>query len=62
MADQKVIAVVGATGMQGGGLARALARDGHGPFKGRGLTRSIASDKAKAPHRTRCGCRDSGPG
>jgi uncharacterized protein YbjT (DUF2867 family) len=25
MADQKIIAVVGATGMQGGGLVRALA-------------------------------------
>lgn len=48
MADQKVIAVVGATGMQGGGLTRALARDSDGPFKARALTRSITSDKAKA--------------
>ncbi len=48
MADQKIIAVIGATGMQGGGLARALARDSHGPFKARGVTRSVTSDKAKA--------------
>ena len=48
MADQKIIAVVGATGMQGGGLARALAKDGHGPFKARALTRSTGSGKAKA--------------
>jgi uncharacterized protein YbjT (DUF2867 family) len=48
MADQKIIAVIGATGMQGGGLARALARDGQGPFKARAVTRSITSGKAKA--------------
>jgi uncharacterized protein YbjT (DUF2867 family) len=48
MVDQKIIAVVGATGMQGGGLARALANDSHGSFKARALTRSIISDKAKA--------------
>ena len=48
MADQKIIAVVGATGMQGGGLARALAGERHGSFKARALTRSIISDKAKA--------------
>jgi uncharacterized protein YbjT (DUF2867 family) len=47
MADEKIIAVVGATGMQGGGLARALAQDSHGPFKTRALTRSPTSDKAK---------------
>jgi uncharacterized protein YbjT (DUF2867 family) len=47
MAEQKSIAVVGATGMQGGGLVRALAQDGHGPFTARALTRSIDSDKAK---------------
>jgi uncharacterized protein YbjT (DUF2867 family) len=48
MADQRIIAVVGATGMQGGGLVRALANDRHSPFKTRALTRSTASDKAKA--------------
>ena len=48
MADQKIIAVVGATGMQGGGLARALAQDSQGPFKARAVTRSVTSDKAKA--------------
>jgi NmrA-like family len=34
--------------MQGGGLARALAQDSHGPFKARAVTRSVTSDKAKA--------------
>ncbi len=29
MAEQKVIAVVGATGAQGGGLVRAIAADPH---------------------------------
>ena len=48
MADQKIIAVIGATGMQGGGLARALAQDSQGPFKTRAVTRSVTSDKAKA--------------
>ena len=42
MADQRIIAVVGATGMQGGGLVRALANDRHSPFKTRALTRSTA--------------------
>ncbi|MGD9728160.1 MAG: NmrA/HSCARG family protein [Nitrospiraceae bacterium] len=48
MADQKIIAVIGATGMQGGGLARALARDSRGSFTARAVTRSAESDKAKA--------------
>ncbi len=34
--------------MQGGGLARALARDSQGPFKARAVTRSVNSDKAGA--------------
>src|SRR5437899_2050565 len=46
MADQKVIAVVGATGAQGGGLARAILSDPDG-FAVRALTRDPASDKAK---------------
>ena len=46
MADKKLIAVVGATGAQGGGLVRALARDG--TFAIRALTRDVTSDKAKA--------------
>jgi uncharacterized protein YbjT (DUF2867 family) len=48
MRDQKIIAVVGATGMQGGGLVRALVNDRLGPFKALALTRSTTSDKAKA--------------
>jgi uncharacterized protein YbjT (DUF2867 family) len=48
MADKKVIAVVGATGAQGGGLVRAILADKTGGFKARAITRQAASDKAKA--------------
>ncbi len=48
MAEKKIIAVVGATGAQGGGLARAILADAGGPFKARALTRKIDSDRAKA--------------
>ncbi len=49
MAEQrKVIAVVGATGAQGGGLVRAILADRNGPFRVRGLTRHPDSDKGKA--------------
>ncbi|HEY6553838.1 MAG TPA: NmrA family NAD(P)-binding protein, partial [Vicinamibacteria bacterium] len=48
MADKKVIAVVGATGAQGGGLVRAILADPDGPYKARALTRDLNSDKAKA--------------
>ena len=47
MADRKVIAVVGATGAQGGGLVRAIASDPGGGFAARALTRDPGSDKAK---------------
>jgi len=47
MAEAKVIAVVGATGAQGGGLVRAIQRDKSGGFRARGLTRKTASDQAK---------------
>ncbi len=46
--SKKIIAVVGATGAQGGGLARAILRDTTGPFAVRALTRKPASDAAKA--------------
>ncbi|MBC8024345.1 MAG: NmrA/HSCARG family protein [Burkholderiales bacterium] len=42
----KIIAVVGATGAQGGGLARALLEDSE--FAVRAITRNVDSDKAKA--------------
>lgn len=48
MADKKIIAVVGATGAQGGGLARAILEDKNGPFEVRAITRDVNSDKAKA--------------
>jgi uncharacterized protein YbjT (DUF2867 family) len=48
MAEKKIIAVVGATGAQGGGLVRAITNDKNGPFTARAITRDINSDKAKA--------------
>jgi len=48
MPDKKIIAVVGATGAQGGGLVRAILADPARPFAVRALTRDVHSDKAKA--------------
>ncbi len=48
MAKKKVIAVVGATGAQGGGLVRAITSDPDSPFTARALTRDTTTDKAKA--------------
>jgi len=45
--SRKVIAVVGATGAQGGGLVRAIQSDAGGGFTARALTRDVHSDKAK---------------
>ena len=45
--QQKIIAVVGATGAQGSGLVRAILADPKGGFKVRGLTRNPQSDKGK---------------
>lgn len=47
MADKKIIAIVGATGAQGGGLARAIAADKSGGFAARAITRDVNSAKAK---------------
>ncbi len=47
MADKKIIAVVGATGAQGGGLVRAILNDAGGGFAARALTRNVNSDKAR---------------
>ena len=48
MQDKKIIAVVGATGAQGGGLVRAILDDPDGGFAARAITRDVNSDKAKA--------------
>jgi uncharacterized protein YbjT (DUF2867 family) len=48
MAEKKLIAVVGATGAQGGGLARAILDDPDGPFQLRALTRHPEGEKGAA--------------
>ncbi|HYB65430.1 MAG TPA: NmrA/HSCARG family protein [Steroidobacteraceae bacterium] len=48
MSDKNLIAVVGATGAQGGGLVRAILSDRNAPFRVRALTRDVNSDKARA--------------
>jgi uncharacterized protein YbjT (DUF2867 family) len=48
MADKKIIAVVGATGAQGGGLVRAILADRAGGFAVRAITRKPDSEKGKA--------------
>ncbi len=48
MADKRVIAVVGATGSQGGGLVRAIVNDPGSGFTARAITRNADSDAAKA--------------
>ena len=47
MEDQKIIAVVGATGAQGGSLADAILNDPNSNFKIRAITRNANSEKAK---------------
>ena len=48
MSDKKIIAVVGATGAQGGGLARAILADASGAFSLRALTRKPEGNAATA--------------
>src|ERR1700730_7047849 len=48
MADKKIIAVVGSTGAQGGGLCEAILSDPNGGFACRAITRDPSKDKAKA--------------
>ncbi len=48
MAEKKIIAIVGATGAQGGGLVRAVINEPTSGFTVRALTRDMRSDKAKA--------------
>lgn len=47
MQEKPVVAVAGATGAQGGGLARAILNDPASPFAVRALTRNPASAKAQ---------------
>jgi len=47
MTNEKLIAVVGATGSQGGGLVRAVLEDPSHEFRVRALTRSARSAKAR---------------
>jgi len=47
MSSKKIIAITGATGAQGGGLARAILNDPHSEFSVRAITRDVNSDKAK---------------
>ena len=47
MSEKKIIAVVGATGAQGGGLVRAIMDDPGGGFTARALTRNVDSPKAQ---------------
>ena len=48
MADKKIIAVIGSTGTQGGGLAAAILADPNGGFACRAITRNTDKDQAKA--------------
>jgi uncharacterized protein YbjT (DUF2867 family) len=48
LAEKKIIAIVGATGAQGGGLVRAMMSDKGSHFTARALARDVNSDKAKA--------------
>jgi uncharacterized protein YbjT (DUF2867 family) len=48
VADKKIIAVVGSTGSQGGGLVHAILNDPTGGFAARAITRDPKKDKAKA--------------
>ncbi|HET6274052.1 MAG TPA: NmrA/HSCARG family protein [Bacteroidota bacterium] len=47
MDKKKIIAVVGATGAQGGGVARAILNDASSEFTVRAITRDFNSDKSK---------------
>lgn len=48
MSEKKIIAVMGATGAQGGGLVRAILADPNGGFAARAVTRKPDSDAARA--------------
>jgi uncharacterized protein YbjT (DUF2867 family) len=46
MSESRIIAVVGATGAQGGGLVRAILADASSGFRARAITRKVNGDKA----------------
>ncbi len=48
MPAKRIIAVLGATGAQGGGLVRAILNDPSGEFAARAITRDVNSDPARA--------------
>src|SRR5436305_2517663 len=48
MPEKKIIAVVGSTGQQGGGLCHAILDDPAGGFACRAITRDPSKDKARA--------------
>jgi uncharacterized protein YbjT (DUF2867 family) len=48
MGNKKVITIFGATGAQGGGLARSILADPNGPFAVRAVTRDVNSDAARS--------------
>jgi len=48
MAERRIVAVVGSTGAQGGGLARAILADPNGGFTARALTRKPDGEAARA--------------
>jgi uncharacterized protein YbjT (DUF2867 family) len=48
MPDKKIIAITGATGAQGGGLAHAILADKNSEFAVRAITRDVNSPKAQA--------------
>jgi len=48
MPEKKIIAVVGATGAQGGGMVRAIQADKSGSFAARAITRNPNAEKAQA--------------
>ncbi len=60
MSDKKIIAVVGATGAQGGGLARAILDDHDGRFR---VPRDHARTRRQGPGQARAarGARSSRP-
>jgi len=47
VAEKKIIAVIGATGAQGGGLVRAILADRSGAFSARAITRHPDSEKGR---------------